>query len=102
MRRSVRQGAGGGRKPGGGVFGQHGGGAKLPELELHDRRHPQPETGTRVAIAIKARINRRVNIDIGSLRLWAVGAAFGGAVAWKIHQDGVAPAVRSCPLNVQL
>jgi hypothetical protein len=53
-------GAGGGRYPGGGrLLSQHGGGAMLLE---HDFRHPQPDNGSKVLIAIRAKSKRLVNI----------------------------------------
>lgn len=64
------QGHGAGNKLGAGeVVGQQGGGAKLPELEPQVfRRQPQPDNGSSVAIASKARINRRVNMITLRLR----------------------------------
>jgi hypothetical protein len=41
---------------------QHGGGVKLFEFEQDDFRQPQPETGSSVEVAMRARIRRRMNM----------------------------------------
>lgn len=107
--RLTDHGPGGGRKPGGGAGGQHGG--AMLELELHeDLRHEQPARGSNVTTAISTSIKRRVNmvslhLVLGgkvrtAVRFTSRGtrAVRGGSIsAWRRSSGGLARGRASAP-----